>query len=64
MLKMLVLIARHKLSNGKVKNQLCDRLPFFRFLGLGVKNLVADARPVRSPRDDLAQSGLTDELFC
>ncbi len=63
MFKTLVLSALYNLSDDQIEYQVRDRLSFMRFLGLGLGNLVPDAKTVWLCRDALAQAGQVEALF-
>jgi len=46
MVKVLVLQALYNLSDDQAEYQICDRLSFMRFLGLGLHNRVPDAKTI------------------
>ena len=48
---------------NEIEYQVRDRLPFMRFLGLGLGDRVPDAKTVWLYREALAQAGMVDELF-
>src|SRR3954462_4993813 len=59
----LVLQALYNLSDDQLEYQICDRLSFMRFLGLGLADRVPDATTVWLYREKLAQAGLVEALF-
>src|SRR3954463_7169966 len=59
----LVLQALYNLSDDQLEYQICDRLSFMRFLGLGLADRVPDAKTVWLYREKLAQAGLVEALF-
>ncbi len=61
--KAIVLCALYNLSDDQVEYQLCDRLSFMRFLGLGVEDKVPDAKTVWLYREQLAQAGVIEGVF-
>src|SRR3954449_2678555 len=61
--KALVLQALYNLSDDQIEYQICDRLSFMRFLGLGLADRVPDATTVWLYREKLAQAGLVEALF-
>ena len=63
MFKALVLSALYNLSDDQIEYQVRDRLSFMRFLGLGLGDLVPDAKTVWLYREALAKAGMVDELF-
>jgi len=63
MFKTLVLSALYNLSDDQIEYQVRDQLSFMRFLGLGLKDRVPDAKTVRVYREGLAQARLVEELF-
>jgi len=63
MFKTLVLSALYNLSDDQIEYQVRDRLSFMRFLGLGLKGRVPDAKTVWLYRGALAQAGLVEALF-
>ncbi len=63
MFKAIVLCALYNLSDDQVEYQLRDRLSFMRFLGLGLEDLVPDAKTVWLYREHLAQAGVIEALF-
>lgn len=63
MFKAVVLCALYNLSDDQVEYQLRDRLPFMRFLGLGLEDAVPDAKTVWLYRERLARAGVIEELF-
>ncbi len=63
MFKAVVLCALYNLSDDQVEYQLRDRLSFMRFLGLGLEDVVPDAKTVWLYRERLARAGVIEELF-
>src|SRR3954471_14071626 len=59
----LVLQALYNLSDDQLEYQICDRLSFMRFLGLGLADRGPDATTVWLYREKLAQAGLIEALF-
>jgi IS5 family transposase len=57
------LSALYNLSDDQIEYQVCDRLSFMRFLGLGLGDRVPDAKTVRLYRGALAQASKVEELF-
>ncbi len=62
MFKAIVLCELYNLSDDQVGYELCDRLSFILFLGLGLQDKVPDAT-VWLYREKLAQAGKVEELF-
>ncbi len=63
MFKAIVLCVLYNLSDDQVEYQLRDRLSFMRFLGLGLEDLVPDAKTVWLYREQLARAGVIEALF-
>jgi IS5 family transposase len=63
MFKILVLQRYYNLSDDQMEYCLLDRLSFMRFLGLGLKDRVPDAKTIWLFRNELTQSGIVKELF-
>jgi IS5 family transposase len=65
MFKMIVLCALYNLSDEQVEYQVCDRLSFMRFLGLGLglEDRVPDATTVWLYREQLVQAKAVEDLF-
>lgn len=63
MVKMLIRSALYTLSDDQIEYQIRDRLPFMRFLGLGLGDRAPDAKMVWLYRDALAQAGKVEALF-
>lgn len=63
MFKTLILSALYNLSDDQIEYQIHDRLSLMRFLGLGLGDLVPDAKTVWFYCDALAQAGKVEELF-
>ena len=61
--KALVLQALYNLSDDQAEYQLRDRYSFGRFLGLGLKDAVPDAKTLWLYRETLAKAGVVEELF-
>ena len=61
--KALVLQALYNLSDDQAEYQLCDRLSFMRFLGLGLEDAVPDAKTLWLYRAALARAGAVEKLF-
>jgi IS5 family transposase len=63
MFKILVLQRYYNLSDDQMEYSLLDRLSFMRFLGLGLKDRIPDAKTIWLFRDRLTQSGIVKGLF-
>lgn len=63
MFKILVLQQLYNLSEDQVEYQIHDRGSFRRFVGLGPKTEVPDAKTIWLFRQQLTKAGLIDELF-
>ena len=60
--KAIVLCELYNLSDEQLEYQVCDRLSFMRFLGLGLEDRVPDATTLWLYREQLAQVGAVEEL--
>ena len=63
MFKILVLQRYYNLSDDQMEYSLLDRLSFMRFLGLGLKDRIPDAKTIWLFRDALTRNGIIKELF-
>ncbi len=63
MFQVLVLQQLYNLSDDQIEYQIRDRLSFMRFLGLGIEDLVPDAKTVWLYREKLAKAGMIKTLF-
>lgn len=63
MFKVLVLQALHNLSDEQTEYQILDRWSFGRFLGLGARDCVPDARTIWLFRETLRKAGVVEKLF-
>jgi transposase, IS5 family len=63
MFKILVLQRYYNLSDDQMEYNLLDRLSFMRFLGLGLKDRIPDAKTIWLFRDELTSNGIMKELF-
>ncbi len=63
MLKVLGLQALYNLADEDTEYQSVDRLSFIEFLGLGIHDMVPDARTIWVFRDPLAKAGAVEKLF-
>ncbi|CCD02403.1 transposase-like protein DUF772 [Azospirillum brasilense] len=63
MFKILVLQALYGLSDEQAEYQVRDRLPFMRFLGLGLSDRVPDRTTVWLFREALVTAGAMEGLF-
>lgn len=63
MFKVLLLQARHSLSDERCEYLIRDRLSFMRFLGLGLADPVPDANTIWTFREALKRAGARDALF-
>ena len=63
MFKTIILSALYNLSDDQVEHQIRDRLSFMRFLGLGLEDLVPDAKTVWLYREQLTQAGVIEAFI-
>jgi len=63
MFKILILQRYYNISDEQVEYQILDRLSFMRFLGLGLSDNVPDHNTVWLFRENLANSGVIEEIF-
>jgi transposase, IS5 family len=63
MFKILVLQSLYNLSDDAIEFQIRDRISFMRFLGLGLRSTVPDAKTIWLFRDQLTALGLHEDLF-
>ena len=63
MFKILVIQATNNLSDERAEFLINDRLPFMRFLGLGLEDRVPDARTIWLFREKLTTAGAIKRLF-
>jgi transposase len=63
MFKILLLQAIHGLSDEHCEYLIKDRLPFMRFLGLGLADPVPDANTIWTFREALKRAGAVERLF-
>lgn len=63
MLKILILQRLYNLSDDQMEFQINDRMSFMRFLGLGLGDIVPDAKTIWLFRDTLMKAGVMDKLF-
>lgn len=63
MFKILVIQAQHNLSDDRAEFLISDRLSFMRFLGLGLRDKVPDAKTIWAFRERLTQAKAIDALF-
>ena len=63
MFKILVLQALYSLSDDQTEFQICDRLSFMRFLGLGLSDKVPDAKTIWLFREMLVRADAMAKLF-
>ena len=63
MFKILVIQAQNSLSDDRAEFLVNDRLPFMRFLGLGLADEVPDAKTVRVFRERLTKAEAVEALF-
>lgn len=63
MFKILILQRYYNLSDDSIEYAVLDRLSFMRFLGLGIKDIVPDAKTIWLFRDRLTQGGMIEKLF-
>jgi len=63
MLKILVIHTANNLSDERTEFLINDRLPFMRFLGLGLSDRVPDARTIWLFRERLTRAGAIQMLF-
>ena len=63
MVKVVVLQSLYNLSDAQTERQILDRLSFMRFLSLSIGSDVPDEKTIWSFREQLAATGLADELF-
>ena len=63
MFKILILQRYYNLSDESIEYAILDRLSFMRFLGLGIKDLVPDAKTIWLFRDRLIVGGMIEKLF-
>lgn len=63
MVKTVILQSLYNLSDAQAERQILDRLSFMRFLGLAIGDKVPDEKTIWLFKEQLAQSGLADELF-
>lgn len=63
MFKILVLQSLYNLGDDAVEFQIRDRISFMRFLGLGFRSTVPDAKTIWLFRDQLTEQGIYEDLF-
>ena len=63
MFKVMVLQALYSLSDDQAEFQIQDRLSFMRFLGLGLRGKVPDAKTIWLFREHLTQARAVENLF-
>lgn len=63
MFKIMILDSLYNLSDDQLEFQIRDRISFMRFLGLGLGDIVPDAKTIWLFREQLTEAGLIDKLF-
>ncbi len=63
MFKILILQRYYNVSDEGIEYAILDRLSFMRFLGLGIKDPVPDAKTIWLFRDTLTAGGMIEKLF-
>ncbi|MDO5396449.1 MAG: IS5 family transposase [bacterium] len=64
MFKIIVLQRLYNLSDDQTEYQINDRMSFMRFLELNLCDAVPDAKTIWKFKNDLAEAGAMEELFC
>jgi len=63
MFKTLIIKRLYNLSHDQTEYQINDRISFMRFLGMGINDIVPDAKTIWLYEDMLAENGAGKELF-
>jgi len=63
MFKVLILQSLYNLSDDQTEYQIRDRLSFMRFLGLGLGDVVPDAKTIWLFREELTEAGVIQRAF-
>ncbi|MHC4214114.1 MAG: IS5 family transposase [Planctomycetota bacterium] len=63
MFKIMILHSLYNLSDDQIEFQIRDRLSFMRFLGLGIGDIVPDAKTIWLFREQLTEAELIENLF-